>query len=98
MIEDVATRNFQGSLPTEWGNIDFNFVPNIIFSEVYNGPGTGNEGDAYMHVRDFSVLSSLLRAKLEDYNDTNTVMDLVLFEQAVQHICRISRIRIVFAL
>ena len=92
MIEDVATRNFQGSLPTEWGNIDFNFVPNIIFSEVYNGPGTGNEGDAYMHVRDFSVLSSLLRAKLEDYNDTNTVMDLVLFEQAVQHICRISRI------
>jgi dynein heavy chain len=92
MIEDVAKRNFQGSSSAEWGVIDYNFVPTIMFSEVYNGPGTGNEGDAYMDVKDFSVLSSLLKTKLDEYNDTNTVMDLVLFEQAVQHVCRISRI------
>lgn len=29
---------------------------------------------------------------LAEYNETNAVMDLVLFEDAVKHVCRISRI------
>ena len=33
-----------------------------------------------------------MEVKLKEYNDSNAIMNLVLFEQAVQHVCRISRI------
>lgn len=29
---------------------------------------------------------------LNEYNETNAVMDLVLFEDAMKHVCRITRI------
>jgi len=37
-------------------------------------------------------LKKVLDAKLVDYNESNAIMDLVLFNQAVEHVCRISRI------
>jgi len=33
-----------------------------------------------------------LTEALREYNDTNAVMDLVLFQDAMQHVCRITRI------
>lgn len=39
-----------------------------------------------------SELSQLLQEALTEYNDVNPVMDLVLFEDAMRHICRITRI------
>lgn len=38
------------------------------------------------------ALSNRLQEALRDYNDTNAVMDLVLFEDAMKHCCKISRI------
>lgn len=38
------------------------------------------------------ALSSRLQEALREYNDTNAVMDLVLFEDAMKHVCKISRI------
>jgi dynein heavy chain, axonemal len=38
------------------------------------------------------ALSTRLHEGLREYNDTNAVMDLVLFEDAMKHVCKISRI------
>jgi dynein heavy chain len=37
-------------------------------------------------------LSKTLETKLEEYNNNLPAMNLVLFKQAIEHICRISRI------
>ena len=38
------------------------------------------------------VPMAALEARLAEYNETNSIMDLVLFKQAMEHVCRISRI------
>lgn len=37
-------------------------------------------------------MSARLAEALREYNDTNAVMDLVLFEDAMKHVCKVSRI------
>ena len=39
-----------------------------------------------------AAMSARLTEALRDFNDTNAVMDLVLFDDAMKHICKISRI------
>ena len=39
-----------------------------------------------------AALTAQLKKALDDYNDANAVMDLVLFEDAMKHCCKISRI------
>ncbi|KAG7242136.1 hypothetical protein INR49_024182, partial [Caranx melampygus] len=50
------------------------------------------EEASYAPVRDWAVLRTILTDALESYNELNAAMDLVLFEDAMQHVCRISRI------
>ncbi|XP_056236518.1 dynein axonemal heavy chain 11 isoform X2 [Seriola aureovittata] len=50
------------------------------------------EEASYAPVRDWFVLRTILTDALESYNELNAAMDLVLFEDAMQHVCRISRI------
>jgi len=38
------------------------------------------------------ILAQRLREALDGYNELNAVMDLVLFEDAMKHACKISRI------
>ncbi|XP_074539499.1 dynein axonemal heavy chain 11 isoform X2 [Halichoeres trimaculatus] len=52
---------------------------------------TGDEA-SYSPVTDWSALKSILTDALESYNELNAAMNLVLFEDAMQHVCRISRI------
>ena len=47
---------------------------------------------SYDQVSDMKKLHSILMGALEDYNEANSVMDLVLFEDAMRHVCRITRI------
>uniref|UniRef100_A0A2K5ISM5 Dynein axonemal heavy chain 17 n=1 Tax=Colobus angolensis palliatus TaxID=336983 RepID=A0A2K5ISM5_COLAP len=46
----------------------------------------------YVPVTDVAPLNKLLVDILDSYNEINAVMNLVLFEDAVAHICRINRI------
>ncbi|XP_055450236.1 dynein axonemal heavy chain 9 [Psammomys obesus] len=46
----------------------------------------------YMPVRSWELLSQTLVEALESHNEVNTVMDLVLFEDAMCHVCHINRI------
>ncbi|XP_068180103.1 dynein axonemal heavy chain 11 [Antennarius striatus] len=47
---------------------------------------------SYSPVTEWSVLRSVLTDALESYNELNATMNLVLFEDAMQHVCRICRI------
>jgi dynein heavy chain len=46
----------------------------------------------YTPVPTYESLKKALEDKLAEYNETNAVMDLVLFQQAMEHVTRISRI------
>ncbi|XP_020923545.1 dynein heavy chain 9, axonemal isoform X4 [Sus scrofa] len=46
----------------------------------------------YMPVQSWERLTQTLVEALENHNEVNTVMDLVLFEDAMRHVCHISRI------
>ncbi|XP_049809049.1 dynein beta chain, ciliary [Schistocerca nitens] len=46
----------------------------------------------YMPVKEWDVLTKLLQDALVSYNDLVAAMNLVLFEDAMMHICRINRI------
>lgn len=52
--------------------------------------GVGDK--VYDRVTTFTDLSNLLNGALDEYNETNAAMNLVLFEDAMRHVCRISRI------
>lgn len=45
-----------------------------------------------VQVASYDSLKKILEEKLAEYNDSNAVMNLVLFQQAMEHICRIARI------
>jgi len=60
----------------------------LIFSHFAGGVGE----KIYNEVETFEGLEKILSGALSEYNETNAVMDLVLFEDAMKHVCRISRI------
>ncbi|NWR24818.1 DYH17 protein, partial [Emberiza fucata] len=59
---------------------------------IYCHFAQGMDEFKYMPVTSWASLSALLRDALDSYNEVNAAMNLVLFEDAVSHICRISRI------
>ena len=60
----------------------------LIFCHFATGVGE----KTYEKVPNFPDLLGLLTGALSEYNETNAVMDLVLFEDAMRHVCRVSRI------
>jgi dynein heavy chain len=46
----------------------------------------------YKEVKDMDSLHTILTEALTNYNEVNAAMNLVLFKDAMQHICRINRI------
>ncbi|XP_023387296.1 dynein heavy chain 11, axonemal, partial [Pteropus vampyrus] len=59
---------------------------------IYCHFANGGEDPCYMPVKDWKVLKTILTETLDNYNELNAAMHLVLFEDAMQHVCRISRV------
>ncbi|XP_051731342.1 dynein axonemal heavy chain 9-like isoform X1 [Ctenopharyngodon idella] len=53
---------------------------------------TGIGEPKYMPVQSWGSLNKILLEALESYNEVNPALNLVLFEDAMSHICRINRI------
>ena len=67
--------------------VDELFEPPLIYTNfVTTSDGT------YLPVPSIEKLKQVLDSKLNEYNESNAMMDLVLFEQAMLHITRINRI------
>ena len=47
---------------------------------------------SYLPTPSMEKLKAVMEAKLGEYNESNAIMDLVLFKQAILHITRINRI------
>lgn len=47
---------------------------------------------AYVQIKDLAELKTTLEEKLQEYNEQKQIMDLVLFNDAMEHIVRICRI------
>lgn len=61
-----------------WQQVEM-FKPPVIFT-TFCGKGASN---AYVAVADTAKLKSVLDAKLQEFNESNAMMDLVLFDQAM---------------
>ena len=84
ILEKVAGKHF-GSIPKD----DLFSQPLIITSFV--SQAQGNER-FYLPAKDMPTLKKVVEDKLNEYNETFAAMNLVLFDDAIGHVCRICRI------
>uniref|UniRef100_A0A8B9NIU4 Dynein axonemal heavy chain 17 n=1 Tax=Accipiter nisus TaxID=211598 RepID=A0A8B9NIU4_9AVES len=82
MLVDTCKKFFE-----ELGE-DLVFAKPNIYCHFAQGMGEPK----YLPVPTWPALNKLLGEALDSYNEVNAAMSLVLFEDAVSHICRISRI------
>jgi dynein heavy chain len=84
LFENAAKKHIQGVSPEELfveGNIFTSFMSIIAGSDKM-----------YMPIPGLDKLKKSLEEKLAEYNETFAAMELVLFQIAMEHICRICRI------
>jgi dynein heavy chain len=80
--EEIQKKNFE-----DLDQAAIKAEPNI-FTHFSSGVGESKYGQ----VKDWSTLRKLLDEAQLQYEETNPAMGLVLFEDAISHICRINRI------
>ncbi|XP_077969677.1 dynein axonemal heavy chain 1-like isoform X2 [Styela clava] len=84
MLEEKIVNNFK--MPLE----DVIPLKPVLFGDFFQ-PNSDNK--LYLYAEDHKKMIGVIDEFLEDYNQVNTAqMKLVLFLDAVQHVCRISRI------
>ena len=83
LFTDIVKKNFSGtSVATDELFQEHNVFTNFV---------TTSDG-SYLPVPSVERLKAVLDSKLVEYNESNAIMDLVLFEQAILHVTRINRI------
>lgn len=82
IIADVIKKNFEG------------INENVIFTKplVYCHFADGLQESKYMAIKEWNKLNNLLKEAQSNYSDIVGSMNLVLFEDAMAHVCRINRI------
>ena len=86
MIEEICKKHF-GSI--EGCENVFEKDP-LIFTDFC--ANTGGDDKPYLAVKDWDQLNQVLEFQLNEHNETNAVMNLVLFNDAMEHVARIARI------
>ena len=61
----------------------------LVYSHFAGGDLTDK---LYDEIQTYDQLSEILNGALKEYNEMNAVMDLVLFTDALKHICRVTRV------
>jgi len=87
MVVDVCKKNMD--------NCGFSFdklYARPIQFTTFASPNSGAEAPPYMEAQDAAKVKKAIEDKLFEYNETNAVMNIVLFDQAIEHVCRICRI------
>ena len=94
LILEEDRESFMGFLKGALREFDFKedaILENPIIYTSFVAAAEGHE-KAYLPIRDIAHLKNVLENKLAEYNENVSTMNLVLFEQAMEHISRISRI------
>ena len=88
-------------------NDDLNLFRTILKDAISKSLGDFNEkdgtlnepiiyttfmGEYYNSIDEMTELRRSMKEKLDEYNDLKAQMNLVLFDQAIEHVCRICRI------
>eukprot|EP00163_Fabomonas_tropica_P009916 TRINITY_DN1985_c0_g1_i1.p1 TRINITY_DN1985_c0_g1~~TRINITY_DN1985_c0_g1_i1.p1 ORF type:complete len:4225 (-),score=1474.45 TRINITY_DN1985_c0_g1_i1:598-13272(-) len=85
LVLDTSRKYFPGE------NSDEMHARPMLYTTFMNTSGHDTEV-IYQSVKDYDQLQKFLLDKLTQYNESHPAMDLVLFEDAMDHICRIARI------
>jgi dynein heavy chain len=59
---------------------------------IYTSFATQSNTPTYLPIKSMDDLHRVIKQSLDEYNDSNNIMDLVLFKDAMEHITRIARI------
>jgi dynein heavy chain len=89
MIGAVVKKHFTASSQHDVKQEDVDARP-LLFTSFMTESSQGEP--AYTSVTEFAALRRVVSAKLVEYNESNPMMALVLFDQALEHITRIARI------
>lgn len=96
MQNDIVKKSFEGKkVELLWHkHFELYLILELDESIVFDKPNiychfAGGIGEPkYMPITDWGILSRLLAEALAAYNDLVSAMNLVLFEDAMMHICR----------
>eukprot|EP00965_Chrysotila_dentata_P078922 2602070-Pleurochrysis_carterae.AAC.2 len=80
VVKDKFSMSYESAVPSG---------EQLLYCNFYTA---GADPPIYEEVADMSKLSELLAEHQKDYNEQHIPMDLVLFGDALAHICRISRV------
>ncbi|XP_040542548.1 dynein axonemal heavy chain 17 isoform X5 [Gallus gallus] len=94
LVDDKDQKSFGKMLTDTCKKFFADLNEETVFAKpnIYCHFAEGIREPKYLPVPSWPSLNKLLGEALDSYNEVNAAMNLVLFEDAVSHVCRISRI------